>query len=232
MLLLLVHLEHEHRVCLGLQGMATSFGGTVSRAPGGPVHGRRCAMIHDGTGVFKDIPQKFEVVRYNSLLADVPTLPSCLRVNCTSESGEIMGLVHHDRPIHGVQFHPESIASDHGEQLMTNFVNIVRAYQQITQNIKTLIKMDIHEEKHSDFMPKPRPALHVPAPVAVASATVLTTSSSVPLSSPSIATNPTPSKRRMIVKLPSSQWIEPEQVFTELYSQTKPAFWLDSSRVS
>ena len=107
-------------VCLGHQAIGQHFGGRVVR--GGLMHGKTSAMTHDGTGVFAALPSPFTATRYHSLIVeDVPTL---LAVNATAPDGSVMGLRHRELPIHGVQFHPESIATEHGHALLANFLAI------------------------------------------------------------------------------------------------------------
>ena len=109
-------------VCLGMQGIAHCFGGGVVRARK-PMHGKTSVIKHDGKGVFKGLPQKLEVMRYHSLIAEKETLPECLTITATSQgTGEIMGLRHKSLPIEGVQFHPESFATEGGKQLLANFI--------------------------------------------------------------------------------------------------------------
>jgi anthranilate synthase component 2 len=108
-------------VCLGHQAIGAAFGGRVSRAPE-PMHGKVARILHDRGGVFAGLPSPFSATRYHSLIVERESLPACLRITATSEDGLIMGLVHTDRPIHGVQFHPESIASQHGHELLRNFL--------------------------------------------------------------------------------------------------------------
>ncbi len=109
-------------VCLGMQGMANSFGGKVIRAKK-PMHGKTSSIKHDGKGVFAGLPQDLEVMRYHSLVADPETLPSSLLITATAkESREIMGLRHKKYPIEGVQFHPESFATEVGKMILTNFL--------------------------------------------------------------------------------------------------------------
>ena len=112
-------------VCLGHQTIGQAFGGTV-RQPSEIVHGKMGTMHHDGTGVFSTLPSPFEATRYHSLVVDRDTLPEELIVNAWLEDGTIMGLRHRDLPIHGVQFHPESIASEHGHQLLKNFLDTMK----------------------------------------------------------------------------------------------------------
>ena len=110
-------------VCLGHQAIGEMFGGRVVRCDE-IVHGKMGAMQHDGSGVFADLPSPFEATRYHSLIVERETLPDCLVVNAELENGTIMGLRHRELPIHGVQFHPESIASEHGHKLLQNFLEI------------------------------------------------------------------------------------------------------------
>ncbi|HXK39114.1 MAG TPA: aminodeoxychorismate/anthranilate synthase component II [Candidatus Paceibacterota bacterium] len=110
-------------VCLGMQGMAYYFGGGVTRAQK-PMHGKTSIIEHDGKGVFKDLPPNIEVMRYHSLIADKAKLPECLVITATStDTGEIMGLRHKSFPIEGIQFHPESFATEGGKQLLASFIN-------------------------------------------------------------------------------------------------------------
>ncbi|MFO1036594.1 MAG: aminodeoxychorismate/anthranilate synthase component II [Geminicoccaceae bacterium] len=108
-------------VCLGHQAIAQVFGATVGRAPV-VMHGKLSAIEHDGTGVFEGVESPFEATRYHSLVALPPTLPDCLVVNARTADGTIMGLRHRDFPIHGVQFHPESIETKVGHKLLANFL--------------------------------------------------------------------------------------------------------------
>jgi anthranilate synthase component 2 len=109
-------------VCLGMQGLVTAYGGTVSRLR--PAHGEVAAISHDGAGVFAGVPQGFAAVRYHSLGA--VELPDGLVATAWSEDGVVMGVRHVDLPLEGVQFHPESILSEHGEALMRNFLDTPR----------------------------------------------------------------------------------------------------------
>jgi anthranilate synthase component II len=108
-------------VCLGHQSLGQAFGGTVLRAPQ-VMHGKTSPMTHDGTGVFAGLPSPFNATRYHSLIVADDDLPDCLVVNARSPDGLIMGMRHRDLPLHGVQFHPESIATEHGHALIANFM--------------------------------------------------------------------------------------------------------------
>jgi anthranilate synthase component 2 len=110
-------------VCLGHQSLGQAFGGTVVRAPQ-VMHGKTSAMTHDGTGVFAGLPSPFEATRYHSLIVRDDDLPACFAVNARSPDGIIMGMRHKDLPLHGVQFHPESIATEHGHDLLANFMKL------------------------------------------------------------------------------------------------------------
>ncbi len=111
-------------VCLGHQAIGQAFGGTVTRHSE-IVHGKMGRMHHQGSGVFAGLPSPFEATRYHSLVVARGDLPDCLEVNAALEDGTIMGLRHRELPIHGVQFHPESIASQHGHALLKNFLEMM-----------------------------------------------------------------------------------------------------------
>lgn len=110
-------------VCLGHQAIGQVFGAEVVRAPV-PMHGKISAVHHDGTGVFAGLPEPVDVVRYHSLTLAPDSIPETLVVNARTEDGVIMGVRHRDYPVHGVQFHPESIASVAGRELLANFLKI------------------------------------------------------------------------------------------------------------
>jgi anthranilate synthase component 2 len=110
-------------VCLGHQAIGQVFGGKVIRGPV-PMHGKLTAVHHRGEGIFQDIPTPFMATRYHSLVVERDRLPDCLAVTAETENGLIMGIAHRSLPIHGVQFHPESIASEHGHRLLGNFLRL------------------------------------------------------------------------------------------------------------
>lgn len=107
-------------VCLGLQSIVQAFGGRIVRAEA-PMHGKVSAVRHDGAGMFDGVPQAFPAARYHSLVADPATLPECLVATAFAPDGAIMAAAHRAAPIAGVQFHPESIATEHGARLLENF---------------------------------------------------------------------------------------------------------------
>ena len=110
-------------VCLGHQCVGQYFGGKVIRADR-LMHGKTSPIKHTGQGLFKDLPPLFKATRYHSLLVEKSSFPDCLEITAETEEGEIMGLQHRDLPIHGVQFHPESMATENGMQLLRNFLDV------------------------------------------------------------------------------------------------------------
>ena len=112
-------------VCLGHQTIGEAFGGDVIRCHE-IVHGKMGTMHHTNKSVFAGLPNPFEATRYHSLVVDRATLPDCLEITAELADGTIMGLQHRELPIHGVQFHPESIASEHGHQLLENFTKLLK----------------------------------------------------------------------------------------------------------
>lgn len=110
-------------VCLGHQAIGQAYGGRIVHAKR-VMHGKHDDVIHQGKGVFANLPERFRVVRYHSLVVDPATVPDCLEVTALTEDGEIMGLRHRELPVEGVQFHPESIESEHGHAMLKNFLNL------------------------------------------------------------------------------------------------------------
>jgi anthranilate synthase component 2 len=108
-------------VCLGHQSIGAAFGGKVIRAKQ-VMHGKTSEITHTGAGVFKDLPNKYTIIRYHSLAIERESLPDCLEVTAWTDDGEIMGVRHRTMPVEGVQFHPESILSEHGHALLKNFL--------------------------------------------------------------------------------------------------------------
>jgi anthranilate synthase component 2 len=113
-------------VCLGHQAVAQAFGGRIVRAPS-IMHGKLSPIEHDGAGLFEGLPSPFMATRYHSLIAAPDSLPDCLQVTARTADGVIMGLAHRELPVYGVQFHPESIATEHGHRLLQNFLERVPA---------------------------------------------------------------------------------------------------------
>lgn len=109
-------------VCLGHQAMGYAFGARIVQTP--PAHGKASLTHNTGKGLFKNLPRSFRVARYHSLSVDSNALPSCLDITAWTADGLIMGLSHKEDPIHGVQFHPESIASEHGYGILKNFLTL------------------------------------------------------------------------------------------------------------
>lgn len=122
-------------VCLGHQSMAYAYGADIVRAER-LLHGKTSQIHHDGKGIFKGIPDPFEATRYHSLLVDRETLPDCFEVSAWTDEGEIMGIRHREYKMEGVQFHPESILTRYGKDILRNFISIGRGKR--------------HSERHHD----------------------------------------------------------------------------------
>ncbi len=110
-------------VCLGHQAIGQAYGGQVVQAPY-LMHGKLSQVSHRGKGIFKDLPRTFEATRYHSLILERSTLPDCFSITAQTSDGVIMGIQHKRHPVHGVQFHPESIASEHGHAVLANFLRL------------------------------------------------------------------------------------------------------------
>ena len=110
-------------VCLGFQAIGQAFGAKVVRAPT-PMHGKLSRISHSGKGLFDGLADDFEATRYHSLILERSNWPDALEITAETEDGLIMGLAHKEYPIHGIQFHPESIASEHGHAILGNFLNL------------------------------------------------------------------------------------------------------------
>jgi anthranilate synthase component 2 len=110
-------------VCLGHQAIGQAYGGKIVRARV-PMHGKLSSITHDGTGVFRGMPKGFRATRYHSLIVERASLPADLAVTAETDDGTIMGLAHRKHPVHGVQFHPESIATEHGHSILGNFLDL------------------------------------------------------------------------------------------------------------
>lgn len=114
-------------VCLGQQSIGQAYGGDVVRAPS-PVHGKLSLVKHSGEGVMRGINGPFQATRYHSLVVDRETMPKDLKVTAQTDDGLVMSLSHSRHPVHGVQFHPESIASEHGRVILKNFLDLAAAW--------------------------------------------------------------------------------------------------------
>lgn len=115
-------------VCLGHQSIAQAFGANIIRAET-PVHGKPSKISHDGSGLFHGLPEEFEAIRYHSLTVDPDTIPDTLTINARTKDDVIMGISHKEWPVYGVQFHPESIDTDHGHTILRNFLNLSRQWR-------------------------------------------------------------------------------------------------------
>ncbi|MFJ7258618.1 aminodeoxychorismate synthase component I [Streptomyces globosus] len=195
----LVHRSHLPLlgICLGHQGIGHVHGATVDRAPE-PRHGRTSPVLHDGTGLFAGLPSPLEVVRYHSLT--VTGLPDALEATAWTPDGILMGLRHRTRPQWGVQFHPESICSQHGMQLLANFAGLTRAHQAAQGTARR--------------SPARRPVRSAAAPAPAA---------------PAPAPSPAPGRKLRVAahRLPT-RW-DPETVYDRLFRGNDHAYWLDSS---
>ena len=112
-------------VCLGHEAIGQAFGGKIVRAPE-PIHGKVHEIFHEGIGVLKGVPSPFKATRYHSLVVERPTLPDCLEVTATTKDDIIMALQHKTHKTYGVQFHPESIASEYGHDILRNFLEVTK----------------------------------------------------------------------------------------------------------
>jgi anthranilate synthase component II len=115
-------------VCLGHQAIGQAYGGKVVRAPQ-PMHGKLSRIHHNGKSVFRGLPNDFSATRYHSLTVERASLPPALEITAETDEGIIMGLAHKTHPVHGVQFHPESIASERGHELLKNFLDLAHGKQ-------------------------------------------------------------------------------------------------------
>ena len=114
-------------VCLGHQAIGQAFGGRIVRAPA-PMHGKVSAIEHDGRGVFLGLPSPLRATRYHSLTIAPDSMPECLEVTAWTDDGVVMGVRHKELPLHGVQFHPESIESEHGHEILKNFLALLPSH--------------------------------------------------------------------------------------------------------
>lgn len=185
-------------VCLGHQGLALAHGGSVGLSDA-PVHGRTSPILHDGTGLFEGIPGGFSAVRYHSLEVLHP-LPACLEVIASTPTGVVMALRHRERPQWGVQFHPESIGTEHGDRLIDNFLRLARAAAAPRRTPPSLHGATAPPSARHGGASRPEPVRSV------------------------VAGRGDLHHRRL------GGWVDPEQVFVHLYGREPCAFWLDSAR--
>lgn len=119
-------------VCLGMQSIGQAYGGVIIRA-NRLMHGKLSDVVHEKKTVFANITSPFRATRYHSLVVEEATFPSTLEITAKTDDGSLMGLSHTSHPVHGVQFHPESIASEHGDQIMSNFIDIARDFNKVNR---------------------------------------------------------------------------------------------------
>ena len=124
-------------VCLGHQAIGQAFGGKVIRAPA-PMHGKISTIKHNSKGLFRGLNGPFQATRYHSLVVDRATAPPALKVTAETDQGLIMGVEHCERPAYGVQFHPESIASEHGRRILQNFLDLAAAFRARGRAVETV----------------------------------------------------------------------------------------------
>jgi para-aminobenzoate synthetase len=199
-------------VCLGHQGLGALCGAAIVPAPE-PVHGRLSAVLHDDTRLFAGIPREFQAVRYHSLCVEQP-LPRELRGIAWTSDGTLMALEHRERPLWGVQFHPESVCAEHGRRLLTNFRDLSERFLRFSGAQRG--------DRRGHPRPDPRPArTQVSSPeVEQPAALSIRPFGGVPAG---------PSPRLVVKRLDTFN--DPERVFANLYAESENAFWLDSSRV-
>jgi para-aminobenzoate synthetase len=186
-------------VCLGHQGLALAFGGTVHRAPV-VMHGRLSSIVHDGGGLFEGVPSPVSVVRYHSLLVDGASLPSCLCVTArTADDGLVMAMQHATRPIYGVQFHPESVCTAHGDAMLANFVRLASQVRPYLSHARGELA------PHTATLPLSPPTPPPPTPPSRVRRHLLVCEPQLPRSLPA------------------------EEVFTNLFGSAPMSFWLDAA---
>lgn len=190
-------------VCLGHQGIGHVFGGTVTHAPE-VRHGRTSSIYHQNSDLFKAIPNPFLAVRYHSLIVKKADLPDCLEIVAWTDDDLIMGLRHRQKPIFGVQFHPESICTEYGYQLLENFKTLTLTFQATRRSLEIA--------KKSNLRPLPDP-------------------NKIKSSQPTKACLSRQSSAFKIFVKALTIFPNPEQVFCHLYGDRAYAFWLDSSQV-
>jgi para-aminobenzoate synthetase len=187
-------------VCLGHQGLGALHGAMVVAAPE-PVHGRLSAVLHDASPLFAGIPREFQAVRYHSLCVEQP-LPDALRGTAWTSDGVLMALEHRERPLWGVQFHPESVCAEHGRRLIENF-------RDLSDSFSAAASQGLRGERRGHSRPNSR--------------------ASPALSIRPCGSAPAVPSRKLVVKALDKP-VDAELAFTSLYGESENAFWLDSSR--
>ena len=200
-------------VCLGHQGLGMLCGAAVVPAPE-PFHGRLSAILHDESPLFAGIPREFQAVRYHSLCVEQPLPPELLGIAWTSD-GVLMAVEHFHRPLWGVQFHPESVCTEHGRKLLAN-------YRDLSERFRGQASGPPRRERRGHPRPDSRPARDL-APDSKAERPAA-------LSIRPFGGVPVAPSRQLIVKR-LGELVDPERAFVSLYSESENAFWLDSSRV-
>ncbi len=200
-------------VCLGHQGLGALYGAAIVPAPE-PVHGRLSAVLHDDSPLFAGIPREFQAVRYHSLCVEQPLPPELRGIAWTSD-GVLMAVEHQERPLWGVQFHPESVCTEHGRRLLANF-------RALSERFLPRASGALREERWGHPRPDSRPGQN---PVLGSRAKRPAALSIRPFGGVPIAPSPRLLTRRL------DRLIDPERVFVALYGESESAFWLDSSRV-
>lgn len=119
-------------VCLGMQAIGQAYGGSIIRA-NRLMHGKMSDIVHNGTGMFENVPSPFKATRYHSLVVEDASVPASLQITAKTGDGSLMGLSHRTHPVHGVQFHPESIASEHGDRILRNFIETARRFNKVNR---------------------------------------------------------------------------------------------------
>jgi para-aminobenzoate synthetase len=188
-------------VCLGHQGLGSLYGAAIVPAPE-PVHGRLSAVLHDDSPLFAGIPREFQAVRYHSLCIEQP-LPAELRGIAWTSDGVLMAVEHSERPLWGVQFHPESICTEHGRRLLANFRELSEGF---LGGASGAVRRGRRGHPRPDSRASPALSIRPFGGVPVV-----------------------PSPQLVVERL--DRWVDPERVFAVLYGESENAFWLDSSRV-
>jgi anthranilate synthase/aminodeoxychorismate synthase-like glutamine amidotransferase len=207
-------------VCLGHQGIAHHFGGVVNRAKT-PMHGRLSTIKHINEGLFYNIPQDSKVVRYHSLIVE-PDMPLELQATAWTNDGIVMGLKHISKPIHGVQFHPESIATECGRQIFTNFKHLTEKHHSDTKLASNLKEssQNVHHGSKTNFLSQDQ---------SKTTETASTENKNQVEGQIRVNNNDRQIRNVFIAKKQFSKEVNVKEIFTELYGESSASFWLDSS---